>query len=73
MAAMMYNQNNVATEASPVTTDLEKQVGDQLCRMLGYAGSNPPKGLPASWGHITCVRGCLHNTPLSFSIKYLII
>ena len=35
-AAMLYNQNNVAAEASPVTTRLEIEVGNDLCRMLGY-------------------------------------
>ncbi|KAG6354647.1 hypothetical protein INS49_004665 [Diaporthe citri] len=50
MASMMYNPNNVATEASPFTTALEKDVGLQLCRMLGYTvfGDFP------AWGHITC-------------------
>ncbi|HEY9051097.1 MAG TPA: pyridoxal-dependent decarboxylase, partial [Gammaproteobacteria bacterium] len=55
-AAMLYNQNNVAAEASPVTTLLEIQVGNDLCEMLGF---NP---VPESdvdepiipWGHITC-------------------
>jgi glutamate/tyrosine decarboxylase-like PLP-dependent enzyme len=35
-AAMLYNQNNVAAEASPITTWLELEVGNDLCRMLGY-------------------------------------
>ena len=35
-AALLYNQNNVAAEASPVTTRLEIEVGNDLCRMLGY-------------------------------------
>ena len=33
-AAMLYNQNNVALEASPVTSNLERIVGDDLCKML---------------------------------------
>jgi glutamate/tyrosine decarboxylase-like PLP-dependent enzyme len=45
-AAMLYNQNNVAAEASPVTTWFEKEVGTDLCHMLGYDEH--------SWGHITC-------------------
>ena len=60
-AALLYNQNNVAAEASPVTTLLEMYVGNELCKMLGYkinpigAGSfqlldNQVTG----WGHITC-------------------
>lgn len=51
MASMMYNPNNVATEASPFTTALEKDVGMQLCQMLGYSVHGDFPG----WGHITCV------------------
>jgi glutamate/tyrosine decarboxylase-like PLP-dependent enzyme len=49
-AAMLYNQNNVALEASPVTSHLEKLVGGDLCKMLGFDlfATNPP------WGHVTC-------------------
>lgn len=56
-AAMLYNQNNVAAEASPVTTLLEIIVGESLCRMLGF---HVPKKMHAddkkirAWGHITC-------------------
>jgi glutamate/tyrosine decarboxylase-like PLP-dependent enzyme len=62
-AALMYNQNNVAAEASPVTTLLEMYVGNELCKMLGYAvnpiGKNSGEfaiaaGLVTGWGHITC-------------------
>jgi len=45
-AAMLYNPNNVASEASPVTTRLELEVAAQLARMLGY---DPAR----SWGHLT--------------------
>jgi glutamate/tyrosine decarboxylase-like PLP-dependent enzyme len=68
-AAFLWNQNNVAAEASPYTTRLEMAVGDDLCKMLGYAV--PPRlPLPehpddvgvnddreeqlGPWGHITC-------------------
>lgn len=51
-AAMLYNQNNVALEASPVTSNLEKIVGDDLCRMLGFEVSDYAN--PRPWGHITC-------------------
>ena len=54
-AAMLYNQNNVAAEASPVTTLLEIQVGKDLCYMLGFdteANNRDDAILP--WGHITC-------------------
>ena len=45
-ASMLYNPNNVAAEASPVTTRLELEVAAQLARMIGYD--------PATqWGHLT--------------------
>ena len=56
-AGMLYNQNNVAAEASPVTTRLEIEVGNDLCRMLGYPvpkeGQPPKPGKAVPWGHIT--------------------
>ena len=55
IAAMLYNQNNVAPEASPVTTALEILVGDDLCRMLGYKEQQLESGKSIiPWGHITC-------------------
>jgi glutamate/tyrosine decarboxylase-like PLP-dependent enzyme len=45
-AAMLYNPNNVTTEAAPVTTRLELEVAAQLARMIGY---DPQR----SWGHLT--------------------
>jgi len=32
--ALLYNQNNVALEASPVTTEMEITVCKQLCEMI---------------------------------------
>jgi len=56
-AALLYNQNNVAAEASPVTTRLEIEAGNDLCRMLGYSvppdGQPPAPGQVVPWGHIT--------------------
>jgi len=53
IATMMYNPNNVAFEASPLTTLIEMEVGNQLCEMFGYrATEDPSKRL--SWGHVTC-------------------
>ncbi|MDP9104851.1 MAG: pyridoxal-dependent decarboxylase [Candidatus Eremiobacteraeota bacterium] len=64
VGAMLYDQNNVAAEASPVTTQLEIQVGNDLCGMLGYrvppsAATKKPDapdatGVPVPWGHLTC-------------------
>ena len=44
-AAMLYNPNNVAIEASPVTTRLELEVAAQLAAMIGYDPAT-------SWGHL---------------------
>lgn len=51
-AAMLYNQNNVALEASPVTAQLEQEVGKDLCKMLGFDTSEGNPTPP--WGHVTC-------------------
>ncbi len=44
--SMMYNPNNCAYEASPTTTLLELEAGQDLCAMFGYDANH-------SWGHIT--------------------
>ncbi|KAJ4254500.1 hypothetical protein NW762_010099 [Fusarium torreyae] len=49
---MLYNPNNVALEASPMTTLVELRVGQQLCNLFGY--NIDPQKSPVSWGHITC-------------------
>ena len=56
IAAMLYNPNNVAFEASTVTTLLEVKVGEDLCRMLGYKAATTKTSREAKiipWGHIT--------------------
>lgn len=45
-ATMLYNPNNVCYEASPVTSKLEIEVGQDLASMMGY---DPGK----SWAHLT--------------------
>jgi glutamate/tyrosine decarboxylase-like PLP-dependent enzyme len=45
-AAMLYNPNNVAAEASPVSSRLELEVAAQLAEMIGY---DPAR----QWGHLT--------------------
>ncbi|KAL0947752.1 hypothetical protein HGRIS_013830 [Hohenbuehelia grisea] len=50
--AMLSNPNNVATEASPLTTAIEITVGNQLCELIGY-NTSPTENI-VSWGHITC-------------------
>jgi glutamate/tyrosine decarboxylase-like PLP-dependent enzyme len=46
LAGMLYNPNNVAAEASPVTTRLELEAAAQLATMIGH---DPATG----WGHLT--------------------
>ncbi|KAK0609286.1 hypothetical protein DIS24_g12360, partial [Lasiodiplodia hormozganensis] len=50
---MIYNPNNVALEASPISTIAEVEVGEQLCELFGY-NNDPTKREPVGWGHITC-------------------
>ncbi|MEX2582654.1 MAG: pyridoxal-dependent decarboxylase [Gemmatimonadota bacterium] len=45
-ATMLYNPNNVAAEASPVTSRMELQVAEQLAAMIGF-------DLDRQWGHLT--------------------
>ena len=44
--AMLYNPNNVTPDASPVTTELEYELSDDLCELFGF---DSHKG----WGHLT--------------------
>ncbi|MCC5907003.1 MAG: hypothetical protein JJU13_12385 [Balneolaceae bacterium] len=60
LGTMLYNPNNVAAEASPVTTVLEMKVGDELCEMLGYNIEDDPDKTRA-WGHITCDGSIANN------------
>ena len=71
MAAMLCNQNNVDSAASPVTTGYEQQVGRQLCDMLGY-NINQKDDIHA-WGHITCGGSIANIEALwaSRNIKYV--
>ena len=63
-AAMLYNQNNVAAEASPLTTALEIEVANELCQMVGYSDD---EGL-SPWGHITC-DGSMANIEAMWSAR----
>ncbi|CUA75304.1 DNA annealing helicase and endonuclease ZRANB3 [Rhizoctonia solani] len=57
----MKNSNNVCTELSPLTSVIERDVGLQLCQMLGYDISNTESSKP--WAHI--VRENMKFYPLS--------
>ncbi|MCW3782623.1 pyridoxal phosphate-dependent decarboxylase family protein [Defluviimonas salinarum] len=76
IAALLYNQNNVAAEASPATTLFEMEVGDDLCRMLGFElpdADATENGATRPWGHITCdgsVANC-ESVWASRNTKYL--
>ncbi|KAG5762728.1 hypothetical protein H9Q72_009164 [Fusarium xylarioides] len=66
-----YNPNNVATEASPYTTGVERQVGEDLCRMLGYGyGVGGEDSDVEPWGHITC-DGSVANLEAIWAIRNL--
>jgi len=70
---MLYNPNNVAAEASPVTTVLEMIVGDELCKMLGYnISDNITSVKPKAWGHITCDGSIANNEAMwaARNLKY---
>lgn len=65
-ATMLYNPNNVAAEASPVTTRLELEVAAQLAAMIGY---DPEQ----QWGHLTS-GGTVANVEafwVARNVKYL--
>ncbi|KZT07470.1 PLP-dependent transferase [Laetiporus sulphureus 93-53] len=56
---MLYNQNNVSPEASPLTGIIEYVVGQDLCHMLGFHTAEARKDpkladAPIGWGHVTC-------------------
>jgi len=51
LSTMFYNPNNVAFEASPLTTLIEVEVGLQLCEMMGYNRFDNTDE-PLAWGHI---------------------
>jgi len=55
LVGMLWNQNNVTPEASPITSHIEYLVGQQICKMLGYGSVDSlHPGVPTGWGHITC-------------------
>ena len=72
-AAMLYNANNVAFEGSTATTLLEMSVGDDLCRMLGYAIPDAGAIRAAAvrpWGHLTS-GGSVANVEAIWSARNL--
>jgi hypothetical protein len=64
MIILMYHQQ-VAFEASPITTLLELEVGREMCEMLGY--SLDPDKIIQPWGHIAC-DGSKSKLAYSFDI-----
>ncbi|HXH61600.1 MAG TPA: pyridoxal-dependent decarboxylase [Fimbriimonadaceae bacterium] len=44
-AGLLYNPNNVSSEAAPVTVQMEIEVAKMISDMLGYG--------PDAWGHLT--------------------
>lgn len=56
-AALLYNPNNVAPEASPATTRMERLVGEELCGLVGFPME---QGAPPPWAHL-CAGGTTAN------------
>lgn len=78
IAALLYNQNNVAAEASPATTLFEIEVGNDLCRMLGYDlpdTEDVALGAIKPWGHITCDGSVANGESVwaSRNVKYFAV
>ncbi|KAK8069100.1 pyridoxal-dependent decarboxylase domain protein [Apiospora phragmitis] len=65
---MLYNPNNVALEASPVSTVAEIEVGEQLCELFGYNTQSGNTEGPTAWGHVTC-DGTVANLELTIYTK----
>jgi glutamate/tyrosine decarboxylase-like PLP-dependent enzyme len=63
LVTTLYNPNNIVEEAAPVTLALEHEVGQQLCRMVGYATA--PTAVPCASGHLTS-GGTLANDEALF-------
>ncbi|MDR3692691.1 MAG: pyridoxal-dependent decarboxylase [Fimbriimonas sp.] len=64
-AAMLYNPNNVTSEAAPVTVRLEIEAAQMIARMVGYGDS--------SWAHLTS-GGTIANLEglwMARTVKYL--
>ncbi|KAL1728700.1 hypothetical protein EV714DRAFT_252348, partial [Schizophyllum commune] len=68
LCTLLFNQNNVTFEASPLTTLVEIEVGNQLCSMLGY--SKGDENLSESWGHIAS-DGTLANMESMWAARNL--
>ena len=67
-ATMLYNPNNVASEGSPVTTQLEIEVSRQLGEMMGYDAER-------MWGHLASggTTANLEALWVARNLKYLAV
>ncbi|MBM4781410.1 MAG: pyridoxal-dependent decarboxylase [Archangiaceae bacterium] len=63
LVTTLYNPNNIVDEVAPVTLALEHEVGQQLCRMVGYATNT--QAVPCGAGHLTS-GGTLANDEALF-------
>lgn len=63
LVTTLYNPNNIVEEVAPVTLALEHEVGQQLCRMVGYRTHGG--ALPCGAGHLTS-GGTLANDEALF-------
>jgi glutamate/tyrosine decarboxylase-like PLP-dependent enzyme len=63
LAAMLYNPNNVASEGSPVTSALEREVARDLAELMGF---DPDR----AWGHL-CSGGTVANIEALWILRNL--
>ncbi|KAG2005932.1 group II decarboxylase [Coprinopsis cinerea AmutBmut pab1-1] len=66
LAGLLLNPNNVSFEAGPITTLLELEVGQDLCKMIGFEN----EGDMQSWGHLTS-GGTIANIEFIWAGKFL--
>jgi len=52
LTGMLFNPNNVALEASPLSSYIEKVVGLELSELVGFNVDSTRS--PMAWGHVTC-------------------
>ena len=62
ITGLLYNQNNVVGESSPISTRKEIEFCTRMCKMIGYTpfSIHPSDDELSSWGHI-CSGGTTAN------------
>ncbi|XP_060073983.1 L-tyrosine decarboxylase-like [Ylistrum balloti] len=66
LSAWMTNANNACGETGPVTIQLEKEVGKQLCDLIGFDVSQCPRGYITSGGSSANIEGLWASRNVKF-------